>query len=72
MLTIVDLNILCTGAPYRHACIPIEVQYIGGDKPKAECKEHEDGEMVAYREALKDLVKAVSVAHLTGKNPDSF
>ena len=53
-------------------CVLIEVQYVGGDKPKAECKNHEDPEMLAYREALKDLVKAVSVAHLAGKNPDSF
>lgn len=45
---------------------------MGGDKEAAKCKEVESDEVVAYKDALKDLVTAVSVVHSLGKSLEDF
>lgn len=49
-----------------------EVDYLGGDKDAETCKDPLSEEMVHYKDALTDLVKAVSIAHFLGKNRKIF
>ena len=49
-----------------------EVDYLGGDKGAETCKEPLSEEMVDYKDALTDLVKAVSIAHFLGKKTEDF
>ena len=58
--------------PYLPHCINTQVEYMGGDKEAAKCKEVESDEVVAYKDALKDLVTAVSVVHSLGKSLEDF
>lgn len=67
-----------------HACIPyaylymhtlpsvLQVEYVGGDKPRSECKDPGSDAAVHYKEALGSLVRNVSVAVLLGKTPEDF
>lgn len=48
------------------------MDFVGGDKEKHLCKDLVSDEVDAYRAALAELVKAVSVAHSLGKNPGDF
>lgn len=48
------------------------MQFAGGDKADEDCKDLGSDEMVHYMDALRDLVKAVSVAHCLGLGPDDF
>ena len=45
---------------------------MGGEKDAEACKSHELDEVLAYKAALTELVKAVSIAHYLGKGPDDF
>ena len=49
-----------------------EVDYLGGDKDMEICKDPFSEEMVHYKDALTELVKAVSIAHFLGKSPEDF
>lgn len=40
---------------------------MGGDKEMAKCKEVDSDEVTAFKDALKDLVTAVSIVHALGK-----
>ena len=44
-----------------------KVSFAGGDNPAAERKSFESEEMENYKQALQDLVRAVSIAHAQGK-----
>lgn len=44
-----------------------KVSFAGGDIPADECKSFESEEMENYKQALQDLVRAVSIAHAQGK-----
>lgn len=44
-----------------------KVSFAGGDNPADECKSFESEEMENYKQALQDLVRAVSIAHAQGK-----
>lgn len=48
------------------------MQFVGGDKPRDELKDLEALEVVAYKEALADLVKAIAIADRLGKCPADF
>ena len=48
-----------------------EVDYLGGDKDAEICKDPASEEMVHYKDALADLVKAVSIVHFLGKGPEN-
>lgn len=50
----------------------IEVEYVGGDKAKEDCKDVSSQEVTAYIDALRDLVKAVGIAHALGLTPEDF
>ena len=53
--------------------IELKVIFAGGDKPKNELLKDLDGqEMLAYKSALQDLVKAVSVAVALKKDATDF
>ena len=45
---------------------------MGGDKEAEKCKKMDDEEVISYKSALADLVKAVSIAHFLGKTQDDF
>jgi CRISPR/Cas system-associated endonuclease Cas3-HD len=45
---------------------------MGGDKEVAKCKEAESDEVTAFKDALKDLVTAVSIVHSLGKVLEDF
>ena len=45
---------------------------MGGDKEAEKCKKIDDDEVVAFRSALTDLVKAVSIADFLGKSQEDF
>ena len=49
-----------------------KVDFVGGEKDAEACKSHELDEVLAYKAALTELVKAVSIAHYLGKGPDDF
>ena len=49
-----------------------QVDYVGGDKPAEECKKTDSEEVEHYRQALEDLVKAVSIAHALGTTLKDF
>lgn len=42
------------------------------DKVAGECKDLENEEVINYKDALAELVKAVSIAHAVGKGPTDF
>ncbi|CAK9032793.1 unnamed protein product [Durusdinium trenchii] len=48
------------------------VEFLGGDKPAKELKDVEDATVSAYKEALTDLVKAISIADTAGKSLKDF
>ena len=48
------------------------MEYVGGDKPRSECKDPGSDTAVHYKEALGSLVRNVSVAVLLGKTPEDF
>ena len=45
---------------------------MGGDKPSNKLKDFESDEVMAYKQALQDLVKGVAVAHSLGKTSKDF
>lgn len=46
--------------------------YLGGDKPATSITRTDSKEAVAYKEAMVDLIKTVSVIHFLGKKPEDF
>lgn len=50
----------------------IEVEFVGGDKAKEDCKEVSDQDVQDYVGALRDLVKAVGIVHSLGLTPEDF
>jgi len=48
------------------------VEFAGGDKEKEGCKALDSDEMEAYKGALHDLVRAVSIAHFLGLSTSDF
>ena len=48
-----------------------EVDYLGGDKDAEICTDPASEEMVHYKDALADLVQAVSIAHFLGKRREN-
>lgn len=42
------------------------------DKVAGECKDLDTEEVIHYKDALAELVKAVSIAHAVGKGPTDF
>lgn len=49
-----------------------QVDFVGGDKPKEDCKDVKSDEVENYRQALQELVKAVSIAHALGKTLSDY
>ena len=53
------------------SCTFAQVNFMG-DKEAEKCKKIDDDEVVAYKKALTDLVKAVSIADFLGKTLGDF
>lgn len=49
-----------------------QIIFVGGDKRADQLKSMEAEDVIAYKEALTELVKAVSVAQALGKRPEDF
>lgn len=50
-----------------------KVEYVGGDNPASHLKIAADSkEAIAFKDALIELVKDISVMHFMGKKPEDF
>lgn len=48
------------------------MDYLGGDKPAATITRTDSKEAIAYKEALVDLIKTVSIVHFMGQKPEDI
>lgn len=50
----------------------LKVNFAGGDKPAEDCKDPTSKDMTSFKDAMTDLVKAVSIVHFLGKDVQEF
>lgn len=51
---------------------PSQVEFRGGDKPDDQLKNVDDAQLTDFAEALQELLKAIAIVNVRGKQPSDF